>query len=86
MPRIIPEPKGPPRSLDVVTKVIEVYPPSWRKWCEGPFRGGCACMGCIHWPAPSTVQGDPEGQPFPNSEDRLSKEEVEMYLTSKADK
>ncbi len=71
---------NPPRSLDEIKRLIEVYPPKDRRWCEGPFRGGCACLGCVHHPAPSTVQGDPEYRAFPNPADRLSKEEVEIYL------
>jgi hypothetical protein len=67
------------RSLDEVTRLIEVYPSSWRRWCDAPERGGCACLGCVRVPAPSTVRGDPEGKPFPNPTDRLTRDEVELY-------
>lgn len=70
------------RDLTEIMRLIENYPPSWRRWCDGPWSGGCACMGCVHWPAPSTVRGDPEGQAFPNPGDRLTREEVEIYLAS----
>jgi len=76
----LPPPKpAPPRSLAVITRLIEVYPPEWRRWCDGPERGGCACMGCVRWPAPTTVSRDPEGAAFPNPSDQLSKQEVELY-------
>jgi len=71
------------RSLDVITQLIEVYPPEWRRWCK-PGHGGCACMGCVLWPAPSTVRGDPEGKRFPNPADELTEEEVTLYLESKS--
>jgi hypothetical protein len=83
---LLPEPPGPPRSLEEITRLIEVYPPSWRRWCDGPFQGGCACRGCVHWPAPSTVRGDPEGKAFPNPADRLSRAEVEIYVQLRASK
>ena len=25
-----------PRSIDEVTRLIEVYPERWRRWCSGP--------------------------------------------------
>jgi hypothetical protein len=68
------------RAKDEVRRLIEVYPVGWRRWCDAPEWGGCACMGCVRQPAPSTVHGDPEGQPFQNPSDRLTKEEVEAYL------
>lgn len=76
-----PELVGPatPRALPEIKRLIEVYPPDWRRWCDGPWQGGCACVGCVLHPAPSTVRGDPEGRAFPNPEDRLSKAEVEIY-------
>jgi hypothetical protein len=67
------------RSLDEITRLIEAYPPSFRRWCDGPENGGCACLGCVRWPSPFTVRGDPEGQPFPNPSDRLTKAEVALY-------
>jgi hypothetical protein len=70
------------RELSEVRRLIEVYPPEWRRWCDAPERGGCACMGCVRQPAPSTVRGDPEGQPFPNPTDRLTREEVMRYSLS----
>lgn len=70
------------RSPEEVKRLIEIYPASWRRWCSAPERGGCMCMGCVRCPAPSTVSGDPEGKPFPNPSDRLTKEEVEVYLAS----
>lgn len=80
MPLCPPEPQGPPRSLEEITRLIEVYPPEFRRWCD-PGEG-CACMGCLNWPAPSTILGDPEGKPFPNPSDRLSKVEFEIYTAS----
>lgn len=65
------------RSLDEIGRLIEVYPPTWRRWCDAPENGGCACMGCVRVPAPSTVVSDPERCPFPNQGDRLTKAEVE---------
>lgn len=70
------------RDLSEIKRLIEVYPPRFRRWCDSPERGGCACMGCVRWPAPSTVSGDPEGKSFPNPADRLTKEEVELYRAS----
>lgn len=72
--------KTTPRSLEEIARLIEVYPPSWRRWCDGPENGGCACLGCVRVPAPSTVPGDPEYYPFPNPTDRLTREEVALYL------
>jgi len=66
-------------------RLIEVYPASWRRWCDSPENGGCACTGCVRWPAPSTVRGDPEGQPFPNPDDMLTRDEVEVYLAARAE-
>lgn len=71
------------RSLDEITRLIEVYPPRWRRWCDAPENGGCACLGCVRVPAPSTVRGDPEYQPFPNPSDALSMDEVELYRQSR---
>jgi hypothetical protein len=70
------------KDLNTITRLITIYPRDWRRWCNGPERGGCACMGCVRVPAPSTVRGDPEYQPFPNPEDRLTEEEVGVYLAS----
>lgn len=70
------------RTLEEIKRLIEVYPPSFRRWCDNPERGGCACTGCVRWPAPSTVSGDPEGKRFPNPADRLTKAEVDLYLAS----
>lgn len=70
------------RSLAVITQLIEKYPPRFRRWCDPGT--GCACMGCVRWPAPSTVQGDPEGKAFPNPADALTKEEVRAYHESLA--
>lgn len=72
------------RSLEEITRLIEIYPPDWRWYCDAPEMGGCACMGCVRVPAPSTVRGDPEGQPFPNPTDRLTKEEVAAYRAALA--
>lgn len=71
------------RDLEEIKRLIEVYPPKFRCWCDGLWRGGCACTGCVIHPAPSTVRGDPEGKPFPNPADRLNKEEVEIYWRAK---
>jgi hypothetical protein len=67
------------RNLDEITRLIEVYPPSWRRWCPWREKGGCACVGCVRVPAPSTVRGDPERRPFPNPADKLTEAEVELY-------
>jgi hypothetical protein len=71
-----------PRSLDEITRLIEMYPTNWRRWCNGPETGGCACMGCVRQPAPSTVRGDPERQPWPNERDALNEREVAIYHAS----
>lgn len=76
----MPEPQPARRTLAEITRLIEVYPPRWRRWCDGPERDGCACMGCVRVPAPSTVRGDPEGKPFLNPADRLTEAEVAAYL------
>jgi hypothetical protein len=70
------------RDLSEIRRLIEVYPVQWRRWCDAPEQGGCACMGCVRWPAPSTVRGDPEGKAFPNPEDRLTRDEVAAYESS----
>jgi hypothetical protein len=72
------------RSLEEISRLIEIYPPTWRRWCDGPECGGCACIGCVRVPAPSTVNRDPEYCDFPNPADRLTKEEVEFYTESKS--
>lgn len=72
------------RDLETITRLVMVYPPNWRRWCDGPETDGCACMGCVRVPAPSTVRGDPEYQPFPNPSDKLTKEEVAAYFSSVA--
>ncbi len=71
-----------PRSLEEITRLILVYPEAWRRWCWGPERGGCACLGCARQPAPSTVRGDPEYAPWPDENDALSEEEVQIYQAS----
>ncbi len=68
-----------------IAAIIERYPHKWRRWCDGPELGGCACMGCVRVPAPCTVHGDPEGQPFPNPNDRLTEEEVDAYQQNHPD-
>ncbi len=70
------------RSREEIKRLIEVYPPRFRRWCDLEKYGPCACMGCVRWPAPSTVSGDPEGKPFPNPDDRLTKEDVEAYMAA----
>lgn len=72
------------RPIDEVTRLMEAYPPSWRRWCSGSESGGCACMGCVRQPAPSTVLGDPERAEWPNDADALNEREVEMYLATDA--
>lgn len=67
------------RSLDEIKHLIEIYPESWRHWCSGPEEGGCACMGCVRHPAPSTVRGDPEHVGWFNEIDALTQEEVALY-------
>ena len=71
------------RPIEEIKRLIEMYPPRFRRWCDTPENGGCACMGCVRWPAPSTVRGDPEGKPFPNPEDALTKEEVEAWAATR---
>jgi|GEM_PF-3793367 len=70
------------RDLQTITRLITVYPKEWRRWCSAPENGGCGCMGCVRWPAPSTVRGDPEGKRFPNPSDQLTEEEVAAYTAS----
>lgn len=70
------------RTIEEITRLIEVYPPEWRRWCSGPEIGGCACLGCVRVPAPSTGRGDPEHCHFPNPADRLTEAEVERYLAA----
>ena len=72
--------RSQPRPLEEITELIEVYPVKWRNWCNGPETEGCACMGCVRQPAPSTVRGDPEYAAWPNEEDALIQEEVQLYL------
>jgi hypothetical protein len=75
----------PPRSLEEITRLIEVYPPEWRRWCSSPEEWlGCACVGCVRQPAPSTVSGDPEYRPWPNEDDALTEQEVTIYLGAQA--
>lgn len=73
-----------PRPLAEIKRLIEMYEPECRRWCDAPERGGCACMGCVRWPAFSTLRParDPEGTPFPNPADQLMREEVEIYLAA----
>ncbi len=71
--------KGPPRPIDEITRLIEIYPPKWRRWCSSPEQGGCACLGCVRQPAPSTVRGDPEYREWPDERDALTQEEVAFY-------
>ena len=73
-------PRQTPRPIDEITRLIEMYPPEYRRWCSAPERGGCACMGCVRHPAHSTVRGDPEYRAWPNPDDALSHAEVELYL------
>lgn len=79
---LLPDLPRPRKSSEEVKRLIEMYPEHSRRWCSAPEEGGCACLGCVRWPAPSTVRGDPEGKPFPNPDDRLSREEVEAYQAS----
>ena len=75
--------RSEPRPLDDVVRLIEVYPPKWRRWCSAPEKGGCACMGCVRQPAPSTVRGDPEYREWPDERDALIKQEVDIYYAAK---
>ncbi len=65
-----------------IRRLIEVYPATWRRWCSGPESGGCACMGCVRQPAPSTVQGDPEYAVWPDDRDAITAEEFQIYSNS----
>ncbi len=70
----------PPRDIAEVRRIIERYPPKFRRWCDGPWQGGCACMGCVLWPPPCDYPGrDTEGRAFRKPEDRLTREEVKLY-------
>lgn len=60
------------RTLDEITKIVELYPPEHRRWCEGP----CACMGCVRVPAPLINNGRPMS-------DGLTKEEFELWECGK---
>lgn len=75
--------RSTPRPLEEIARLIEVYPPDWRRWCSGPDEPlGCACMGCVRQPAPSTVRGDPEYAEWPDECDALIEQEVKTYLTA----
>lgn len=76
-------PPGSPRSLPEIVRLMEVYPIEWRRWCAGPERGGCACLGCVRQPAPSTVRYDPEYCEWPNPADALTPEEVAIYYRAR---
>jgi hypothetical protein len=67
------------RSISEIVRLIEVYPKEYRRWCSAPENGGCFCQGCVRHPAPSTVRGDPEGQPWLDESKALSSAEVAMY-------
>ncbi len=83
MPIVPTPPQHPPRDIVEVRRLIERYPPSFRRWCDVETRGPCACMGCLRWPAPKDVSGrDPEGQPFPDPSKQLTREEVALYFAS----
>ncbi len=72
--------RSTPRPLEEITRLIEVYPPDWRRWCDGPEHGGCACLGCVRQPAPSAVPGrDPEYASWPDERDALIEQEVRIY-------
>lgn len=68
------------RSNEEVKRLIEIYPVEWRRWCYAIENGGCACVGCVRHPSPTTVRGDPEYVRFPNPTDQLTKDEVEHYI------
>ena len=68
------------KSIKEITDIIKSYPLAWRRWCNGPEEGGCACMGCIRVPAPSTVPGDPEYFDFPDPQNKITKEEASRYF------
>lgn len=72
------------RNPEEVARLIEAYPPSWRRWCAAPENGGCACVGCVRVPAPTTVRSDPERyfHAFGSSLDRLTEEEVAAYKSA----
>ena len=71
------------RPLEEIRRIIERYPPEDRRWCDGPERGGCACMGCVRNPPPCDYPGrDPECKPFLRPGDVLTKEEVALYRAS----
>lgn len=74
---------GPARPLSEIIRLIEIYPKEWRWYCFSPENGGCACMGCVRQPAPSTVSGDPEYAAWPDPGDALTAEEVEIYRKSR---
>lgn len=74
---------GPARPIEVIVRLIETYPPAWRRYCGAPERDGCACMGCVRQPAPATVRGDPEYAEWPEPSDALTEEEVQLYWSSR---
>lgn len=76
--------RSTPRPIEEIARLIEVYPPEWRRWCSSPERGGCACVGCVRQPAPSTVRGDPEYREWPDERDALIEQEVAMYLAARS--
>jgi hypothetical protein len=63
---------SPPRSLDEIARLIERYPPSFRRYCSAPKGVECACTGCVGVPAYYDRNCTP-----------LTKEEVEIYQASK---
>lgn len=73
------------KTLEEITRIVEKYPASWRRWCDAPESGGCACMGCVRNPAPAMLPGvgDTEGWPFPNPNERLTREEMMLYLAER---
>jgi hypothetical protein len=62
-------------TLQEILRIVERYPPDWRRWCDGPENGGCACSGCVRTPPPIA---DP-GHPFLNPEDRLTRADMQLY-------
>lgn len=72
------------KTLEEIRRIVERYPIKWRRWCDGPEQGGCACMGCVRNPPPGDYPGlDTECRPFRNPDERLTREEMALYLESK---
>lgn len=56
------------RTLDQIEAIVARLPAGWRRFCEPPFGGACACMGCVNR--------------APREADRLTREEWDAYVAA----